>query len=370
MARTNIDVQGVLNSSWQVNAAKSTASGVRGDLDWMRGQISSAILNRNNLRERLRNVSVNISNVESRMNRIRTTAENGANRFYNTDRTVITWKRELQKNIQKNVSNSNGWNTGATVVSKQANKKEKVEKKSSLWSWSDTWKLAESAGIVGTLASTIGGAITGGVSVKSGLKFAKSTAKVVEKISKAVPKSGASFDWKKLFGLEAVITSETPKSLWGALGNEVQKLNFGSAKTVSDKIAVGAKWAGHALTAITTTYENFTDTKENNSTGRKIAESIGETAVKIGEGILIGAGVTAAFAAAGVVGAPAVVVGAVTVGVTWAVDKVCEAISGKNVAELVSDTVLDTGEKVIKGIGKGAKAVKDKVTGWWKKAFG
>lgn len=101
MARTNIDVQGVLNSSWQVNAAKSTANGVRSDLDWMRGQISSAILNRNNLRERLRKVSVNISNVESRMNRIRITAENGAKRFYNTDRRVAVWKSSMTEEIAK-----------------------------------------------------------------------------------------------------------------------------------------------------------------------------------------------------------------------------------------------------------------------------
>ena len=160
MARTKIDVQGVLNSSWQINAARNTANGVRNDLDWMRGQISGAILNRNNLRDRLRNVSTQISNVESRMSRIRVTTENGANRFYNTERTIATWNRNLQKNIQKDVSNNDYWNTGATVVSQQSNKKEKVDKKSSLWSWSDTWKLAESAGIVGTLASTIGGVIT------------------------------------------------------------------------------------------------------------------------------------------------------------------------------------------------------------------
>lgn len=247
------------------------------------------------------------------------------------------------------------------------------------WEWKDTWKLIDSAGIIGSIVSSIGSLITGGVSWDNAFNTAKGVTKIIEKIAKAVPKSGASFDWKTLFGLNSPITDKTSTNFFGAIKDSVDDLKIGNAERVSEKVAVGAKWAGYAITAISTVYENFTDTSENNSTGRKIAESVGETAVKIGEGIAIGAAVTAICAAAGVA-APAVVIGGATVLVTWGVDKVCEYFTGKNFAEFASDTVLDTvrdfGQKAVdkvksaaEAVGDAVEAVGDTIAGWWKKAF-
>lgn len=374
MGSTKINVGAVIGLSSQIQKANSIVSGVRIDLYSTRNHIDGRILNRNNLSNRLQSVISQFSSIETRISRIKETAERGANSYRNTDDLVVSWKNAIFNQFPSRISS--GVNTAffqSGFSSKQASEKKAIDEKStddfSLWSWSDTWKMVGNAGIIGSLLSTVGGAITGGVSVKTGFTTAKATAKVIENIAKAVPKnSTASFDWKTLFGFNSSITKDTPKTFGKAFGESVEKLKFGNSKIVSDKVAVGAKWAGYGLTAITTIYDNFTDTTENNSTGRKIAESIGETAVKIGEGLAIGAGVTAAFAAASV-SAPAVVVGAVTVGVAWAGDKICEALTGKDVAEFVSDTVLDTGKAIITSVGKGAKKVSGAISGWWKKTF-
>ena len=251
------------------------------------------------------------------------------------------------------------------------------------WSWKDTWNIPKQFGIVGKTIGTIGGLITGGFNPKNILSTAKDAASVVEKTAKAF--SGSSFDWKKLFGFEAAITSDTPKNFFKAFGEEAGKYNFGNATKVGEKIAVGAKWAGGILTVVTTGWDNFTD--KSNSTGRAVAETIGESAVKIGGGMVISAGVTAGAAALGFVGAPAVAVGLVTVGVTWGINRVSETLTGKGAAELISDTVIDTGIGIAKGVKKGVtyagKAITNAgkaignaasdagkaISGWWNKTF-
>lgn len=240
----------------------------------------------------------------------------------------------------------------------------KKEEKKGFWDyWNDldVWKYITKAGVVGNVIGTIGSLLTKGEPVgKTVLNGLKGLSGIVGDIAKAVPKNGASFDWKKLFGIAA---SESGKMSFGeAFKEQLGKFSFGKATTVSDKIKVGAKWAGSVLTVATTAYDNFIVNDEHNSTGRQIAETIGESAVKIGGGIIIGA-------VAGTVGAPAVVTGAITVGVAWAIDKGFEHFTGKGAAEWISDTVLDTGEKIIKNVGNAvgdaAKKVGDAVSGWW-----
>lgn len=233
------------------------------------------------------------------------------------------------------------------------------------WEWNDTWKIVDNFGILGPVISAIGGLVTGGVSPKTGLNAIKGVAKIVERAA-----SSPSFDWKTVLGLNSTITNKTSKSFFGALSEKINGLKMGNAKTVSGKVAVGAKWAGNILTVLTTAYDNFIVNDENNTTGRQIAETIGESAVKIGSSMLIGAGVTAAFAAAGVA-APVVVVGGITVGIGWAADQLCKHFNnGKDLAETVSDAALDLGEAISENVGKAAKSVTDTVTGWWKSVFG
>ena len=233
------------------------------------------------------------------------------------------------------------------------------------WSWKDTWSVIGSFGIIGSGIGVIGELITGGKSAKKYLNAGKNLSKFVGNVAKAA--SEPSFDWRTLIGFNKVIKPDTPKTLFGALGKELDKYNMGNATKVSDKIAVGAKWAGSILTVATTAYDNFTDA--GNSTGRAIAETIGESAVKIGGGILISAGVTAVLAAAGAVGAPAVVVGGITVGVTWGINRLSEAVTGKNAAEFISDTVIDGSIAVGKAVGKAVSSAGKKISGWWNKTF-
>lgn len=221
------------------------------------------------------------------------------------------------------------------------------------WEWEDTWKIIGSGGIIGGVISTIGGFITGGVSTKNLLSTTKNTFSVVEKIAKSC--SDPSFDWKRLFGFNV----KDGKSLSEAFKDQIDDLNFGKAKTTSAKVSVAAKWAGYGMTAIISAYDNFVAETEGNSTGRKIAETIGETAVDIA----VGAGVAAIAAT---VGAPAVVTAAAGVLVKWAADSVCEHFTGKDFTEFVSDGVLDAAESV----GKAAKKAASAISGWWKKTFG
>lgn len=221
------------------------------------------------------------------------------------------------------------------------------------WEWDNTWDMIASGGIIGSTIATIGGLITGGVSTKNILKTTKNTVDVIGSIAKTYSES--SFDWKHLFGLNM----EEGKTLSEAFKSQIDDLNFGNAKTTSAKISVGAKWAGYGLTAIMSAYDNFVAETEGNSTGRKVAETIGETAVDIA----IGAGIAAV---ASTIGAPAVVTAAIGVGVKWAADSVCEHLTGKDFTEWASDGILDAAES----IGKAAKKAGDAISGWWKKTFG
>lgn len=241
----------------------------------------------------------------------------------------------------------------------------------SWWTLNDTWSLISEAGIAGSILAMVGKPLTGGTpNGKTALTFFKDATKVVGNIAKAVPESGASFDWKTLIGLKSTIKIGEQTNWWKNVTETTDELMHpGRATSAGKKVATYAKWAGYALTLATTAYDNFTDTTENNSTGRKVAETVGETAVKIGEGIAIGAAVTAVAASIGVA-APAVVIGGVTVMATWAIDKVFEATTGKDAAEFISDTVLDAGEKIISSVGEGAKKLAGTISGWWQKAFG
>lgn len=369
MGSVKINVGEVVGLAGQVQRAADIVSSVRADVIAARNCIDGRILSRSGLYNRLQSVSGQLSAAEGRVSRIKYTVENAANQYRQTDAQVTSWAASLGGTGFSSGKSAAFFATAVAVGSVEKAKKPEEKKDSSpLWSWSDTWKMAGTAGIIGSVVSVIGGAVTGGVSVKTGLSSAKGVAKVVENIARAIPKDSKPFDWKTLIGWNKGIPDGTTKSFGNNFEESLRKLKFGNAKTVSAKVAVAAKWAGYALTAVTTVYDNFTDTTENNSTGRKIAESVGETAVKIGEGMLIGTAVTTLLVGTG---APAVVVGVVTVGATWAIDKACEALTGgKDFAETVSDGALDFGTAAIKSVGSAAKKVSKVVSGWWGKTFG
>jgi hypothetical protein len=250
---------------------------------------------------------------------------------------------------------------------------------SSSFDWKTFWKAVGSVGLVGTVVGSIGQAVTGDNLLKDVLTGGT---KVTEKAAKYISDNGTTFDWKSLFGLNNSIANDSPTTFMEVLKEEVSKLNPGKATDTAGKISTYAKWAGYAVTAGFTTYENFTD-PENTTLGRKIAESVGETGVKIAEGILVGAAVKTAAAAliavcpatAAVVGS-AIVVGAATVAVTWAIDSIVESVTGKDTAEAISDFVIDSAVNAYQNVRRkasealaGAKAVGEAVSGWWSGLF-
>ncbi len=311
---------------------------------------------------------------------------------YNVTQAVLNYRSAISRlsdhsrDLSRSVHNTSGsfqklegrtgrnLETGSQAPSASADVSEPTK---SLFGWSELWKFVGEGGIVGSLISTIGQQITGGTTPtpKRVLQVLKGATKTGERIAKGL--SETSFDWKRLVGFNVAINADTPSNYILALKEESLKYSFGNAKNTAGKTAVACKWAGSILTVLTVGYDNWTsEGDKDNSLGRKIGETAIESTVKIGGGMLISAGVTAGLAALGVVGAPAIAVGAATVGISLILNKVSEAITGKDIAENVSDFVFDVLPEIGKNIGNAldsaGKAIGNAIdsagkaiSGWW-----
>ena len=235
--------------------------------------------------------------------------------------------------------------------------------------WKDIIKLVKEGGIIGAGLGLLGNLIynisTGGTPAKTVLSILKDASKLVGGIAKGFSKN--SFNWLGL------VKSGEKMSLGEAIGKIAEDYSFGNATNVSGKIAVGAKWAGQILTVATTFYENFFEDTEGNSTGRKFAESVGESAVKVIGGLAIGA-------VASTLGAPALVAGAIGVVAVWALNSGFKAFTGKEAAESISDFILDNAPGFFQGVADTVKNAAEEVgnavrktgevlSGWWDSLF-
>ena len=142
-------------------------------------------------------------------------------------------------------------------------------------------------------------------------------------------------------------------------------------------------WAGVAVSAIANGFQNYDEAKSGKiSTGRAVAETITETAVDVGTGLLVGAAVSAGVAAVGWVSAPVIAVGAITAGVMVGADSICKWITksvtgeSKGLTETVSDFVLDVGEatvkagkKIVSGVANAVSDAGKAVSSFFKKLF-
>lgn len=230
---------------------------------------------------------------------------------------------------------------------------------------SDIWKLVGSLGIVGNTFAAGGtlvtGARTGDLSVKSILTAGRYLSKAVGAVAKQVSKTPDT-QWKKALvnfnnGLKGI---ETPKAAFQTtFKNWIDGLNWGKAKQVSGKISVAANWAGVALTGAINLAENLDEFEgQEGEFGRLVAETAIETVVDVALPVAAQAGVVALATAVGVTSAPAAVICAAAVGVVWAVNTLSKKITGKDIAENVSDFVCDAGEAVV---GKAKKAISSRV---------
>ncbi|MCD7884791.1 MAG: hypothetical protein LUI87_13970 [Lachnospiraceae bacterium] len=279
-----------------------------------------------------------------------------------------TAESSILGSVSAAVGNGAGTGSGAGAGGSEENQQTAEQDEEESYDWGKLLlKLVGNAGILGSGTAMIASWLTGGSTAKDVLSLLKDFTGFAGGIAKAVPNSGESFDWKALVGVDAAVKTTTPTS-WlgdkGTLNKELSKLKFSNAETASEKVACAAKWAGYTLTAVITGYDNFTD-PDNTTFSRRLAETVGETAVKIGEGILVKTAITAGLAALGCVGAPAIAVGVASVAVIELADVISTKLTGKDVAEFVSDTVIDGTKAVVKGVGNAVKSAGKAVSGWW-----
>ena len=378
MSRTIINVGAVIDATNQINSAKSSVSSAKSSFTQTKNGIDGKIQNRSNIRNRLNMVRTQLSNIDSKIEKIRSMVQSGANLYRSTDDRVESWRDEIRNNV--------GARSVAQIAStwasyfdnpkdqKKVDQKEvsepKQKEKKSLWSWDDTWDVVGEFGPVGTGISSVGQFFTGGVTCKSVLKFAKGAADITGDVAKNIS-SNTSFDWKSLTNLKPVQNETAGK----VFSDAIDDYNFSKAPNTAGKVAVAAKWVGTGLTVATSAVDNYQEYRDGEiSAVRSVAETVGESAVKVVTGVACKAAATAIVTGiATTVGAPAVAtaaaIGVVAVGISWAADKVCEAITGKDLAEATSDLVLDTAEKVGKAVGSAAKKVAGAVSGWWNKLW-
>ena len=331
MGVVKINTDFILENNLQMKTIENKLKDIQQNINGIIMQMDNRILNRNNIRYRIQNTNAQLFSTTQKIDQIKGATDYAAQSYYNTERTVVKWAESIS-----NVNGNKSVSTSSKSESEKPTSSNSSKVKHFVWNYKDTWKIISNVGIVGSTIAVIGSYITGGKTVKDNLITIQNITKLLEKIAKS---SSASFDWKQLFSLNA-IDINGHKSWSDFFKVELDKYDFGNATKVSGKIAVAAKWAASILTVLTTFYDNFTDTTENNSTARKISESIGESIVKVGEGFAVSAGI-AALCAAGEVAVPAVVVGAASVAVIWAVDKLFEMFTNKNASEFISDSILD-----------------------------
>lgn len=246
-------------------------------------------------------------------------------------------------------------------------KKERTE-----FAWSAAGEAGELGSVVGAVKSVYD--FVTEPSWKNGLSAVKditgAAGDVVGKSDVIKKLKSASANWSDVAGLVGL---NVPKELATNLGNGRKAFTDSLAKQVGDAMPVKGSVVsylpavGAALTMITNGIDNV---KENGWTLRSVQETVTETAVDIGKGLLIGAGVAGAFAAAGI-SAPAVVVGAAAVGVSMLLDVGCKWATKKftgeekGVTEVASDFLIDTQDKALDWAAKKVAAPVNSVKAAW-----
>ena len=240
------------------------------------------------------------------------------------------------------------------------------------FSWDDLWSLLSSPGsITATMVPYI-------KMVLSGLTGEEINATILADILNSTLNKYAFFadvaenGWKEAvkngIGISAYMPEGTvPGETFGsylenALKQEVSDFNpattaANGARNLSSGAQVAkaaAKWVGVALSGVTQGYENYQEYKSGEIfAGRAVAEGVIETGVDVGLGIGATAAVGAGLAAAGVVAAPALVVGGIAPAAVIGVNAIAKKASGgKDLGELASDFICDGAESIGSSIAK------------------
>lgn len=139
MARTKINITGVMNSTSKGNATRNVVAGAAGGIASTTYAIDSKILNRNNIRNRLTNVRNQVAAIEDDIAELTVSIINGAYRYQNTEIQVVNWARTVggvgyKTNPSSNQSAYAALFAGSAVVSEIAQLGE-TEIPQHVWKW-------------------------------------------------------------------------------------------------------------------------------------------------------------------------------------------------------------------------------------------
>lgn len=136
----------------------------------------------------------------------------------------------------------------------------------------------------------------------------------------------------------------------------------GTAKTWQN-VGVIAKWGGVALTTVGNFAENVEEYEGEFSNPKMYVETIGETSVDVGLGILVGAGVAAIAGAT----APVWAVGVVTTGAVMGINWASEQLFNADLGEVITDTAISMVEQRVERVGNAVKTTAKAISTGWKK---
>ncbi len=99
MSRTKINVSAVIDAYSQISSAKTYVSSAKSSFTQTKNSIDGKIQNRYNIGNRLNTVQLQLSNIDSKIGKIRSTVQSSASRYRATDDRVESWKKDLKNNV-------------------------------------------------------------------------------------------------------------------------------------------------------------------------------------------------------------------------------------------------------------------------------
>lgn len=99
MSRTKINVSAVIDATSQINSAKTYISSAKSSFTQTKNSIDGKIQSRSNIRNRLDTVQRQLSNIDGKIGRIRSTVQSGANQYRATDNRVKNFKKEIKGDV-------------------------------------------------------------------------------------------------------------------------------------------------------------------------------------------------------------------------------------------------------------------------------
>ncbi len=99
MSKTVLKVDAVLDAAGQINSAKSSAASAKSSFSNTGASVDGKIKNRSNIRNRIRTVQNQLSSIDSKIGRIRSTVQFGVSQYQNTDNRVEKQRKQIKTKL-------------------------------------------------------------------------------------------------------------------------------------------------------------------------------------------------------------------------------------------------------------------------------